>query len=457
MMGKQGEAKMGRMGDSYLGHLSKGEMVVPPASVSPATMSMVQRDMMSSGLDPQRYTVGSNQMSINPMTGKPEFGFNPVSSISKAIKSVGKGVGNVFGKGVDLIKDYGVDFGKNYVMSGGNPYLAAAQTAGGAFGGDFGRALATYGYGGFNPTTGGINPLEDNPFIISEQPQDFGISNLGNLIGVGSDFLSALGNEQYNPYKNFQADISRSEFQPVSVRTGLTYTDFLPATGRSPAKLTGTLDPSLQRIQAASLLGAEQLLPEALTQLVTDQPARINFLDDIQSRQADIFKETSALLEPEFQQRTSDLAQQVLGTGRGGLRTVEGGQFVQPDLFGEQLARERALGELAASARTQAGQELTSQLDRILAQAEFNEEQRRERLRNLLAGGQEFLKTGIGIDELASRNQQLAAQIYLERLGMDKGIQQQLARQPQQPSLLSELGGQFIATAGEGLIDKIFN
>ena len=451
MMGKQGEANMGRMGDSYLGHLSKGEMVVPPASVSPTTMSMVQRDMMSSGLDPQRYTVGSNQMSINPMTGRPEFFFNPGKIISKGIK----GIGDVFGAGVDVLKDYGVDFGKNYIMSGGNPYLAAAQTAGGAFGGDFGRALASYGYGGFNPTTGGFNPLEDNPFIFSEQPRDFGISNLGNLIGLGSGFLSAIGNEQYNPYKDFQADISKSEFQPVSIRTGLTYTDFLPATGRSPARLTGTLDPSLQRIQATSLLGAEQLLPEAITQLVTDQPARINFLDDIQSRQADIFKETSALLEPEFQQRTSDLAQQVLGTGRGGLRTVEGGQFVQPDLFGEQLARERALNELAASARTQANQELTSQLDRILAQAEFNEEQRRERLRNLLTGGQEFLKTGVGIDELARRNQQLAADIYLDRLAMDKNIQRTLAAQPPQPSLLSQLGGQFVSTVGAGLIDKL--
>ena len=66
-----GIAKLGRDEDNYLAHVAAGEMVVPPV-ITPETRQRLEQEMMSVGLDPNEYTVGSG-MSINPITGNPEF------------------------------------------------------------------------------------------------------------------------------------------------------------------------------------------------------------------------------------------------------------------------------------------------------------------------------------------------------------------------------------------------
>ena len=83
-----GIASLGRDEDNYLAHVARGEMVVPPI-ISDDTRQRLYKEMMAVGLDPNEYTVGAG-MSINPITGQPEFGF--LKKIAKSVKKVVKKV-----------------------------------------------------------------------------------------------------------------------------------------------------------------------------------------------------------------------------------------------------------------------------------------------------------------------------------------------------------------------------
>ena len=69
-------AKKGRGGDSIMGHLAPGEMVVPPQILNkyPKLRSALASAFMENKVDPRRYLVGSKANSINPDTGTREFG-----------------------------------------------------------------------------------------------------------------------------------------------------------------------------------------------------------------------------------------------------------------------------------------------------------------------------------------------------------------------------------------------
>jgi|DEB0MinimDraft_3_1074331.scaffolds.fasta_scaffold10117_2 LysM repeat protein len=84
----QGLAKLGRDEDQYMAHVAQGEMVVPPI-ISPETRARIEAEMKAVGLSPDEYTVGEN-MSINPITGMPEFGWlkKTFKSVKKVVKKV---------------------------------------------------------------------------------------------------------------------------------------------------------------------------------------------------------------------------------------------------------------------------------------------------------------------------------------------------------------------------------
>jgi len=87
----KGLAALGRGGDTKLAHVMTGEMVVP-AVISPATRKIIENEMVAVGLDPNEYTVGEG-MSINPITGMPEFGLRKflkktARSVKKVVKKI---------------------------------------------------------------------------------------------------------------------------------------------------------------------------------------------------------------------------------------------------------------------------------------------------------------------------------------------------------------------------------
>ena len=87
----QGIASLGRDEDQYMAHVAQGEMVVPPV-ISQETRQRIEQEMKAAGLSPNEYTVG-NGMSINPITGQPEFGW--LKKTFKSVKKVAKKVAPV--------------------------------------------------------------------------------------------------------------------------------------------------------------------------------------------------------------------------------------------------------------------------------------------------------------------------------------------------------------------------
>tara|TARA_R110000796_G_scaffold50879_5_gene119946 strand:- start:935 stop:2338 length:1404 start_codon:yes stop_codon:yes gene_type:complete len=82
-------ANMGRNGDTYIVHAAEGETVLPMEvlDANPQLKNMLFTQMRDMGIEPERYIVGSDLNSINPITGQPEFF---LKKIFKGLKNVGK-------------------------------------------------------------------------------------------------------------------------------------------------------------------------------------------------------------------------------------------------------------------------------------------------------------------------------------------------------------------------------
>jgi hypothetical protein len=84
-------AEFGRNGDTYVVHAAEGETVLPMEVLesSPKLKKMIYAQMEELGLQPERYVIGNELNSLNPVTGQPEFFFK---KLFKKIKKVGKKV-----------------------------------------------------------------------------------------------------------------------------------------------------------------------------------------------------------------------------------------------------------------------------------------------------------------------------------------------------------------------------
>ena len=83
-------AEYGRFDDEYMVHAAPNETVIPfpVLDANPNLRFALYAQMRALGLDPERYTVGNDLNSINPVTGQREFGF--FKKIKKFFKKVVK-------------------------------------------------------------------------------------------------------------------------------------------------------------------------------------------------------------------------------------------------------------------------------------------------------------------------------------------------------------------------------
>ena len=90
-------AAFGREEDDRIAHVATGETVIPMAvfEEDPALKEVLFARMRDMGIEPERYVVGNELNSINPVTGQPEFF---LKKIFKGIKKAVKGVVKVFKK-----------------------------------------------------------------------------------------------------------------------------------------------------------------------------------------------------------------------------------------------------------------------------------------------------------------------------------------------------------------------
>ena len=144
-------AEYGRYEDTYMVHAAEGETVIPMAvfDENPKLRESLFRQMRSMGIDPDRYVVGSELNSINPVTGQPEFFLKKLfKGLKKAVKSVVKVVKKaapiILGIGLNMIPGLGaiaagaLGGGISTLAAGGNLRDALKSAAiGGALGGLF--------------------------------------------------------------------------------------------------------------------------------------------------------------------------------------------------------------------------------------------------------------------------------------------------------------------------------
>jgi len=86
-------AEYGRYEDEYMVHAAEGETVIPSQvlDLNPRLKAKLFKEMRDMGLEPERYVVGNELNSINPVTGQPEFFLKKLfKGLKKAVKKVVK-------------------------------------------------------------------------------------------------------------------------------------------------------------------------------------------------------------------------------------------------------------------------------------------------------------------------------------------------------------------------------
>ena len=102
-------AAMGREGDDMIAHVQTGELIIPAAFLedNPEMKDTLFEFLEAQGVEnPERYVVGSEENSLNPDTGAPEFFKflkNIIKGVVKGIKNVVKGVVKVIKKVAPII------------------------------------------------------------------------------------------------------------------------------------------------------------------------------------------------------------------------------------------------------------------------------------------------------------------------------------------------------------------
>ena len=171
---RTGIATLGRDEDRYVAHVAPGERVVPPV-ISADTQARLSREMVAAGLDPNEYIVGPS-MSINPITGMPEFGW--IKKTLKSVKKVAKKAAPVLGVASMFVPGLGTAMGGvlGKLGSGVGSLLGKVPGIGGAL--QSGAGMIGKGITGL---TSGIGSL------VSKVP---GLEGIGQGIsGFGEEML----------------------------------------------------------------------------------------------------------------------------------------------------------------------------------------------------------------------------------------------------------------------------
>ena len=236
----EGIARLGRDEDNYLAHVAQGEMVVPPV-ITPETRQRLEQEMMSMGLDPSEYTVGDG-MSINPITGNPEFGFfkKVAKSLKKVVKKIApiaavipgpwQGPAIMYNRGRAVINLAKGEGGIGDLITAFTP---AKSYTGGKTGNIFGNTKEFFtkgsdGVGFLGNMKQGIGNLKDTAgdFIFKGTDDTNLFGNIGKSISKGYDYVMP-GSDETGLFGNLKKDfftgtanaketLSQEEFDALS-------------------------------------------------------------------------------------------------------------------------------------------------------------------------------------------------------------------------------------------------
>ena len=171
-------AEYGRYGDIYVVHAAEGETVVPMEvlEANPKIKSLLFDQMSEMGLDPERYVVGNDLNSLNPVTGMPEFFFKKLwKSVKGNMPVIAGVVGNMIAPGLGGIIGTGL----------------GTKLAGGSWGDSAKAAALSWGTQAF---MSGANQM-------GKEGGSFGSGFMAGLEAPIKGVQGALGSEQYaNPF-----------------------------------------------------------------------------------------------------------------------------------------------------------------------------------------------------------------------------------------------------------------
>ena len=118
----------GRYGDTTIGHLTPGEMVLPrPIADDPVLKRQLFEAFERHEINPYQYQVGHYENSINPLTGVPEFGF--FKKIGKFLKKAAPTIGKIVGFAVGGPKGAAIGGAIGGAVKEGNLKAAAKHAA----------------------------------------------------------------------------------------------------------------------------------------------------------------------------------------------------------------------------------------------------------------------------------------------------------------------------------------
>ena len=254
-------AQFGREEDDRIAHVATGETIIPMAvfEEDPALKEALFSRMRDMGIDPERYIVGNELNSINPVTGQPEFF---LKKIFKGIKKAVKGVVKVFKKVAPIVLSIGLS------MTPLGPILGTALGSGiGTLiqGGDLKDALKAAAIGGI---TAGVTSGISNVVKAQIPGGSPGGTFMEGVTGALPDFDKI--SSTFSPAT--ASTTAPTAFTPEEIIAQLD-----PPDPRAAGMLASTTDPAValggqQGVNAAAAANATKPLEEVLVTAPRIQP-----------------------------------------------------------------------------------------------------------------------------------------------------------------------------------------
>ena len=199
--------RFGREGDIYVVHAAEGETVVPMEVLdsSPSLKKMLFSQMEEMGLKPERYVVGNELNSLNPVTGKPEFFFK---KLFKSIKGIFKKAAPILGAIVGSFIAPGIGTALGSVLG---------ATAGGIAGSAIGAGIGSFA----------ASKLTGASTKDALKGAAFSAGTAGLFKGFGGlDLAESIPglDAPFEEFKAFQTDAVGNFFDPVASNPSPTFT-----------------------------------------------------------------------------------------------------------------------------------------------------------------------------------------------------------------------------------------
>jgi len=224
-------ADFGRNGDTYIVHAAEGETMVPMEVLdeNPRLKQMLFNQMEDMGIEPERYIVGSEFNSINPITGQPEF------FLKKIFRKISRGVKKVVKKIAPVVLPIALSFALGPIYGGALGSGITTLLQGGNLKDAAKSALISGAIGGVTAGFSGPGKFMDNVKFAAGNPLQAGAYQTDRLFGT----KGGIGGLTYdNPY-GFNPNASAGQVAQASQQAGA---------GQQAAQQTASKDVAMSKL-----------------------------------------------------------------------------------------------------------------------------------------------------------------------------------------------------------------